>query len=473
MILCYQTLMKKIFFLLLFFIVISYGALNYIKDKDISNYLKNHLNQNQKYLLKKYLFPFQVISQHEKNLISERTKIQQLEQLFFEIASKSDFSEEEYHFKVSLNDIKLDEKIVLELENNLKLTKFKIKNGFYSGIKNIYPGSGYIDFHFDNMLLLSSKGILSYSDNELSKQSFKQIKNNIDDFINLEQFSTKRTPQANKFSIKDLLIKDNKIYISYTEEIEKDCWNTSIIYSDMNYDNIVFENFFRSKCIHSINNLDNEFEPHQSGGRMFSFDDNHILFGTGEYRSRYLAQDKKSINGKVLKINIYDKDYEIISMGHRNPQGLYFDKKNNFIIETEHGPKGGDEINIIYLNGNRKIPNYGWPISSAGIHYVETNEKKQKYPLYKSHDEHGFIEPIKAFVPSIAISEVTKLNNETYVVSSLKNKSLYFFNLNKDKKIINLKRVEVFERVRDLFFKNGKLYMFLETTPSIGIISNF
>ena len=33
-------------------------------------------------------------------------------------------------------------------------------------------------------------------------------------------------------------------------------------------------------------------------------------------------------------------------MGHRNPQGLYFDKENNFILETEHGPKGGDEINL-------------------------------------------------------------------------------------------------------------------------------
>ena len=70
---------------------------------------------------------------------------------------------------------------------------------------------------------------------------------------------------------------------------------------------------------------------------MFSFDDNHILFSIGEYRSRYLAQDKTSINGKVLKV-YYDKDYEIISMGHRNPQGLFFDK-NNFINETEHGPK--------------------------------------------------------------------------------------------------------------------------------------
>ena len=42
----------------------------------------------------------------------------------------------------------------------------------------------------------------------------------------------------------------------------------------------------------------------------------------------------------------------IFSMGHRNPQGLYFDEENNFIIETEHGPKGGDEINLIKIDQN-------------------------------------------------------------------------------------------------------------------------
>ena len=81
-------------------------------------------------------------------------------------------------------------------------------------------------------------------------------------------------------------------------------------------------------------------------------------------------------------------------MGHRNPQGLYFDIENNFILETEHGPKGGDEINLIEVDrGNEnKIQNFGWAISSAGEHYrgkIEANKKYEKYPLYKSHLEHG------------------------------------------------------------------------------------
>ena len=165
-------------------------------------------------------------------------------------------------------------------------------------------------------------------------------------------------------------------------------------------------------------------------------------------------------------------------MGHRNPQGLYFDRENNFILEAEHGPSGGDEINMIEVDkiNNDEILNYGWAIVSAGEHYggksVERNDKKyKKYPLYKSHSEYGFIEPLKSFVPSIGISEIAKIAENKYVVSSLNYRSLYFFQLNNEKKIINLEKVEVFERVRDLIFKDNKLYLFLEDTASLGIIS--
>jgi glucose/arabinose dehydrogenase len=190
-----------------------------------------------------------------------------------------------------------------------------------------------------------------------------------------------------------------------------------------------------------------------------------------------LAQNVESVNGKIIKVNIDNGNYEIISMGHRNPQGLYFDKENNFLLETEHGPTGGDEINLIEISkvNKDKIQNYGWAISSAGEHSggkVEFNKKiYKKYPLYKSHSEHGFIEPLKSFVPSIGISEIVKIGQNKYVVSSMRGKSLYFFELNKQKQIINLNRVKVFERVRDLRFNNNQLFLFMEDTASIGVIN--
>ena len=86
------------------------------------------------------------------------------------------------------------------------------------------------------------------------------------------------------------MIFKNKIFISFTEEIKKDCWNTSVIYGDINYENIVFKKLLSDKkCIHSKENPDKEFNALQSGGRLVGFDNYNILFSTGEYRSRYLA----------------------------------------------------------------------------------------------------------------------------------------------------------------------------------------
>ena len=91
--------------------------------------------------------------------------------------------------------------------------------------------------------------------------------------------------------------------------------------------------------------------------------------------------------------------------------------------------------------------------------------------MYDSHSEQGFIEPLYSFVPSsIGISEIAKIGQNKYVVSSMKSKSLYFFEIN-EKKIINLNRVEVFERVRDLRFHNNQLYLFMEDIASIGVIN--
>ena len=78
---------------------------------------------------------------------------------------------------------------------------------------------------------------------------------------------------------------------------------------------------------------------------------------------------------------------------------------------------------------------------------------------------------MKSFVPSIGISEVVKIGEKNYVVSSLKDKSLYFFEIKDSSFIKNITRLEIGERIRDLKFKNNNLIMFLEDTASIGILN--
>ena len=120
------------------------------------------------------------------------------------------------------------------------------------------------------------------------------------------------------FSIKDLKIINEKVYISFTNEFKENCWNISVISSDLNYDELYFKKVFaNSECAHSINSVDKQFNAHQSGGRILYYDDNHILLTHGDFRSREKSQSLDSQFGKILKINIITGEYELASMGHR------------------------------------------------------------------------------------------------------------------------------------------------------------
>ena len=391
-----------------------------------------------------------------KNIVSEETKIKNLRNFYLDL---------ELNTKKSLKNISATKKEDVLLADGLVMRRYLIKpETFAHGIAKMTPGSGYLDFYKDKLFILSSRGILGYADNlNVEKIEFKQIENNLNSFLNKEQF-LKGDESESRFSFKDLTIQDNKIFISYTEEISNDCWNTGVIFSKMGYKKINFMKLFSSTdCV----KLNRKFNAHEAGGRIVGIDKDHILLSIGAYgrKSGHLSQDISSVNGKIIKINIHDTSYEIISLGHRNPEGLYYDKKNNFLLETEHGPAGGDEINMIKLNN---LPltkkNYGWPLASYGAHYGE------KLAISKSHKEKGFIEPLKYFVPSIGISEITKVAKKTYVVASMANKALWFFKLDSNNILTDLKRISIKERIRDLKFKDKKLFLFLEDTASIGII---
>ena len=96
-----------------------------------------------------------------------------------------------------------------------------------------------------------------------------------------------------------------------------------------------------------------------------------------------------SIIGKIILIN--EKSYKIFSYGHRNPQGLFYDKENDIIFETEHGPTGGDEINLI-----REGKHYGWPSASYGA-------KIDKLNKYRNHKKNNFTEPLKYWWQEIVV----------------------------------------------------------------------
>ena len=471
----FLTILFSVLFIASFYsdrIILSKHAL----QKSLVSFLTPELKRK----IKKYLLPYNQIEILENKIISLNRHEKVIEKLSM-YAVENDF-----RIKDALVNLKfLKSQDQLNFSGD-KVTLFKFQSvgdSILSGINKKTPGSAYLENYKDRLFLLSSIGILGYSEDNYSELNFRQIKNNLSNYISEEQIK-----ESNGVSFKDLLIYEEKIFISFTNELRPDCWNTSILYGDLDYKEINFKPlFFPKECINSINNRDNLFNVVQSGGRLVVFDNENILLSTGEFRSRHLAQNKESIHGKILKINIKKKDYKIISMGHRNIQGLLYDKDNQIIISTEHGPRGGDEINLLPLVKllENKIPNYGWAISSYGEHYIQTDRNQlgwtsqdsdksyKNYPLYKSHKNYGFIEPIKYYTPSIGISEVISINtkNKVYLHSSLRDKSLHLFILDEQNKVIKISRILVNERIRDMIRSKNKIILFLEDTASIGVIN--
>lgn len=143
----------------------------------------------------------------------------------------------------------------------------------------------------------------------------------------------------------------------------------------------------------------------QHFGSRIAFDDQgHVYFGVGDRGERPNAQNLQNHAGSILRlqrngalpadnpfIGQADALPEIWSYGHRNPQGLVWDNTHQRLWEIEHGPRGGDEINLI-----EKGQNYGWPVISYGKEYwgpVAVGEGTERA---------GMQQPVKVYDPSIA-----------------------------------------------------------------------
>jgi glucose/arabinose dehydrogenase len=144
--------------------------------------------------------------------------------------------------------------------------------------------------------------------------------------------------------------------------------------------------------------------PHHFGGRMVFLPDGTLVITTGDgFDFREKAQVLDSLLGKTVRINPDgtipgDNPFsgtpgarpEILSYGHRNPQAIVLDPETGRIYLHEHGPRGGDELNIIEPGKN-----YGWPVITWGIDY--NGARISPYTEYT-----GMEQPIVYWVPSIA-----------------------------------------------------------------------
>ena len=170
----------------------------------------------------------------------------------------------------------------------------------------------------------------------------------------------------------------------------------------------------------------------------------------------------KSTNlfGSIISISKSTYKTSKISEGHRGPQGLAYDASRRILLSTEHGPRGGDEINLI-VEGKH----YGWPYVSLGRSYM-TEHIKNPNILNPNYDNHsGYEEPVFAWVPSIGISQVAVLPKSSQLwpgdvlVSSLKDAALWRLKWTGRNTVLYAERILIGERIRDLEVSENALFM--------------
>jgi glucose/arabinose dehydrogenase len=151
------------------------------------------------------------------------------------------------------------------------------------------------------------------------------------------------------------------------------------------------------------------------GSRIIFDNDKFLYFTNGERNTINNAQNLGNSHGKIHRIkddgsipadnpfvNTSGAVASIWTYGNRNPQGMVYDQKNNRIWSVEHGPQGGDELNLI-----EKGKNYGWPVITYGINYNGA-------PISNITEKEGMEQPIHYWVPSIATCGMTLVTSDRY-----------------------------------------------------------
>ena len=254
---------------------------------------------------------------------------------------------------------------------------------------------------------------------------------------------------------------------SHTSLIRAKLVNNSLVNSQ-----IIFrpeEKFFTKRSLHF-------------GSRIIFDDKGFIFFCIGDRGDRDLAQNLDMPNGKIYRIRddgtvpidnpfYYTKGAikSIWSYGHRNPQGLAIHPSTRQLWEAEHGPRGGDEVNII-LRGH----NYGWPVITYGKNYSGTIISKL------THHE-GMDQPVFHWTPSIAVCGIAFYEGSQFpewknnlLATSLKYERLHRVELDGMNMVKDEIIFEAESRVRDVEVgPDGIIYVALEDPGRIVKLTRY
>lgn len=190
-----------------------------------------------------------------------------------------------------------------------------------------------------------------------------------------------------------------------------------------------------------------------------------------EVKETIYPDDPNVSYGKILAIDPDSGAARILSSGHRNPQGLVL-AADGRLWSTEHGPAGGDELNLI-LPGRH----YGWPHVSYGSDYG----KFFFPPAGERQNQHeGYEKPIFSWVPSPAISALDEIRGPEFpfwegdlIIASLKGEKLFRLKLEEGPRVVLAEPIDLEARIRDVMvLPGGEIAALLDEQPYLAILSN-
>lgn len=215
----------------------------------------------------------------------------------------------------------------------------------------------------------------------------------------------------------------------------------------------------------------------QAGGRMLMDGVEHLLVAVGDhawYEWHLLAEagdpakppvvDPDSHLGKLVRIELNSGRAQIVATGFRNPQGLARDPEGNLWL-TEHGPQGGDELNLV-----KPGLDYGWPFATYGILYGN-----RIWPYNEEQGRHDdFEEPVFAWIPAIAVSNLIVSDSRQFplwqddlLIGSLRSDSLFRVRIRQGR-VTNYERIGMGERIRDIAqMPDGRIALLTDSSKVI------
>jgi len=263
-------------------------------------------------------------------------------------------------------------------------------------------------------------------------------------------------------------INNNYIYIGFTSYLKskKNKTFTSVVRGILENNSLTDQ-----KIIYKADDIYYSNNTVHYGTRIVFDKEGYLYFSIGDRGERNQAQLLDYPNGKIHRLHddgsipknnpfIQEKNAikSIWTYGNRNPQGLAIHPVSAIIFETEHGPRGGDELNILSSGKN-----YGWPEITYGKNYSGTTITKY------THKE-GMEQPVIHWTPSIAVCGIDFYDGEIFknwkndlLVSSLKFENLYRLKI-KDNKVTEQEIVyRAGSRIRDVETgPEGFIYLALE-----------